>query len=145
MKQIPNPYERRRIAEMVGVSPAYLYQCLTGRRDIDPVEAVRIEQETGGAISRFDVCLKRGRDIWPEIWGARVNTEVLAIGLIEVKPATPPSDPAQDAPGLRSGATRRHDGNRRGKIPAHDGGRRETGPFPPAAEAETVAQESAHG
>ena len=65
------PEERRQIAEQIKVDPQYLWQLLTGRRDIDPTEAVRIELETGGRVSRFDVCQKRGAQIWPEQWEAR--------------------------------------------------------------------------
>lgn len=65
------PESRRQVAEKLGMSPAYLYQCLAGIRDIDPTEAVRIERETGGLITRFDVCLKRGRAIWPELYAQR--------------------------------------------------------------------------
>lgn len=62
------PEERRKLAEQAGIDPQYLWQLLTGRRDIDPTEAVRIERDTGGVLSRFDVCQKRGAMIWPEQW-----------------------------------------------------------------------------
>jgi DNA-binding transcriptional regulator YdaS (Cro superfamily) len=61
------PSERKRLADQVRVNEQYLYQCLTGRRDMDPVEAVRIERESGRAITRFDLCRKRGAQIWPEL------------------------------------------------------------------------------
>jgi DNA-binding transcriptional regulator YdaS (Cro superfamily) len=66
--KIPPPHDRRRIAEKVGIGADYLYQCMTGKRDIDPTEAIRIERETEGEVSRFDVCTKRGAQIWPEQW-----------------------------------------------------------------------------
>lgn len=67
MKTNLMPEDRRRIAEKVNVSDAYLYQCLTGRRDMNPVEAVRVERDSGGEITRFDVCTKTGAGIWPEL------------------------------------------------------------------------------
>ncbi len=65
------PEVRRRIAAQVSIDVAYLYQCLSGRRDIDPTEAVRIERESGGFVTRFDVCKKRGTQIWPELHAQR--------------------------------------------------------------------------
>ncbi len=47
------------------MSSQYLYQCLTGRRDMDAADAVRVELLTGGAIQRTEL----RRDwilIWPE-------------------------------------------------------------------------------
>jgi DNA-binding transcriptional regulator YdaS (Cro superfamily) len=46
------PDLRRELAEKVGMSEQYLYQCLTGRREMSAWEAVRIEQESGGKITR---------------------------------------------------------------------------------------------
>lgn len=60
------PQERKELAAKVGVNEQYLYQCLTGRRDMDPVEAIRIERDSGGRVTRFDLCRRRGADIWPE-------------------------------------------------------------------------------
>lgn len=71
MKTKLTPEERRLIATKLDMSPAYLWQCLAGVRDIDPTEAVRIERETGGLITRFDVCRKRGQAIWPELYAQR--------------------------------------------------------------------------
>lgn len=61
------PAERRRIAEKVGVNEQYLYQCLTGRRDMNPAEARRIEDEINGELMRWDLCQSTWRGIWPEL------------------------------------------------------------------------------
>lgn len=61
------PSERRRIAELVGLNEQYLYQCLTGRREMNPVEAVRVERESEGAVTRQMVCQKTYAGIWPEL------------------------------------------------------------------------------
>ena len=66
------PDERRRLAEKVGINEQYLYQCLTGRREMSAVEAVRIEQASEGAITRKMVCTATWPDIWPELIGANV-------------------------------------------------------------------------
>lgn len=65
-KQI-TPEKRRELANQVGVHEQYLYQCLTGRRDMNPTEARRIEEQTGGAISRQMLCQKTWAGIWPEL------------------------------------------------------------------------------
>lgn len=71
MNQNITPKERDQLAEKIGMNPAYFYQCITGRRDLDPVVAVRLELENPGLISRFDLCTKRGAEIWPELWQKR--------------------------------------------------------------------------
>jgi len=60
---------RRRIAGATGVSEPYLYQCLTGRRDMNPAEARRIEAETGGEVKRWHLCQRTWAGIWPELIG----------------------------------------------------------------------------
>jgi DNA-binding transcriptional regulator YdaS (Cro superfamily) len=65
-KQI-SPADRRRLAEQVGVSEQYLYQCLTRRRDMNPIEARRIEAATNGELMRWDLCQTTWRGIWPEL------------------------------------------------------------------------------
>jgi DNA-binding transcriptional regulator YdaS (Cro superfamily) len=59
--------ERRQLAEKVGINEQYLYQCLTGRRDMSATEAVRLEQETNGRLDRKMVCQGSWRSIWPEL------------------------------------------------------------------------------
>lgn len=61
------PSRRRALAIKVGASEQYLYQCLTGRRDMGPVEAQRIERETGGELTRQMLCQKTFAGIWPEL------------------------------------------------------------------------------
>lgn len=65
-KQI-NPEIRRQLAAEVGVNEQYLYQCLTGRRDMNPTEARRIEEQTNGVLARTMLCQKTWRGIWPEL------------------------------------------------------------------------------
>ncbi len=62
--------ERKRLADLAGINEQYLYQCLTGRRDMSTEEAVRLERVTSGAIARVDVCQRTFRDRWPELVGA---------------------------------------------------------------------------
>lgn len=61
------PSERKELAAKVQVNEQYLYQCLTGRRDMDPVEAIRVERESEGLVTRFQLCSRRGVEIWPEL------------------------------------------------------------------------------
>jgi DNA-binding transcriptional regulator YdaS (Cro superfamily) len=61
------PDERRELAEKVGMSEQYLYQCLTGRREMSASEAVRIEQASEGKITRKMLCQGSWQAIWPEL------------------------------------------------------------------------------
>jgi DNA-binding transcriptional regulator YdaS (Cro superfamily) len=61
--------ERRRLAVLAKVDEAYLYQCLTGRRDMNPAEARRCETVTAGALRRWSLCQKTWYLIWPELIG----------------------------------------------------------------------------
>lgn len=61
------PDERRRLAEQIGANEQYLYQCLTGRREMDPIKARNAESLTGGKLMRWDVCPRSWYLIWPEI------------------------------------------------------------------------------
>lgn len=65
---MPNidPSERQSIAIKAGLNPQYLYQCLTGRRDMDPRQAVLLEQVSGARIRRWHV-RRDWRDVWPEL------------------------------------------------------------------------------
>lgn len=65
-KQITPP-ERKRYAEMAGINEQYLYQCLTGRRDMGAAEAVRVERATRGMLTRRDLCQSSFASIWPEL------------------------------------------------------------------------------
>ena len=64
--QIP-PDERRQLAEKVGINEQYLYQCLTGRRDMSASEAVRVEMASDGRLTRQMVCQESWQSIWPEL------------------------------------------------------------------------------
>jgi DNA-binding transcriptional regulator YdaS (Cro superfamily) len=59
--------DRRRFADQLGLHEQYLYQCLTGRREMKPSEAVRAEIETGGALKRQMLCQHTYAAIWPEL------------------------------------------------------------------------------
>jgi len=61
------PPERQQLAEQLGLNEQYLYQCLAGLREMGAKEAVRVEKETGGRLTRRDVCTKSWRDLWPEL------------------------------------------------------------------------------
>lgn len=64
------PERRRKLAAEHGLSDAYLYQCLTARRDMDAAEARRVETITGGEIRRWMV-----RRDWHLIWPELIGTE----------------------------------------------------------------------
>ena len=66
---IPNitPEERRELAEKVGLSEQYIYQCLTGRREMSAWQAVWVEQESRGKITRKMLCQGSWQAIWPEL------------------------------------------------------------------------------
>lgn len=61
--------ERAALAEKVGVNEQYLYQCLTGRKAMNPAEAVRVEQESERAVMRWDLRPDDWWRIWPELIG----------------------------------------------------------------------------
>jgi DNA-binding transcriptional regulator YdaS (Cro superfamily) len=61
------PELRRALAAKVGVHEQYLYQCLTGRRDMNPTEARRIEDATKGQLTRQMLCQRTWLGIWPEL------------------------------------------------------------------------------
>jgi DNA-binding transcriptional regulator YdaS (Cro superfamily) len=65
------PDERRQLAEKVGINEQYLYQCLTGRREMSAGEAVRVEQQTEGRVTRQMVCQETWQRIWPELVEAK--------------------------------------------------------------------------
>lgn len=61
------PDRRRELATTTGFSEQYLYQCLTGRRDMRPAEASRVERLTNGELTRQMLCTKTWQSIWPEL------------------------------------------------------------------------------
>jgi DNA-binding transcriptional regulator YdaS (Cro superfamily) len=62
--------DRSRLAKVAGINEAYLYQCLTGRREMGARVAVQVELATGGEIKRWHVCSKTWDQYWPELVGA---------------------------------------------------------------------------
>jgi DNA-binding transcriptional regulator YdaS (Cro superfamily) len=60
-------HDRKKLADQLGLSEQYLYQCLTGRREMDPAVAMRAETETNGALKRQMLCQKTYRGIWPDL------------------------------------------------------------------------------
>jgi len=80
-----DPKERRALAERHGINEQYLYQCLTGRRDMGPIEARRIETDSNGILTRKMLCQRTWVGIWPELAQAtahqgQVATEPVAQG-----------------------------------------------------------------
>jgi DNA-binding transcriptional regulator YdaS (Cro superfamily) len=65
------PDERRQLAEKVGINEQYLYQCLTGRREMSASEAVRVEMASDGRLTRQMLCQESWQSIWPELVEAR--------------------------------------------------------------------------
>lgn len=65
-----SPSERREIAGLLGCNEQYLYQCLTGRKALQPIDAVKAEARTGGRLRRWHVRPKDWHLIWPELIGA---------------------------------------------------------------------------
>lgn len=68
------PEERKRLAEQLGLNEQYLYQCLTGRREMKPAEAMRAEQETQRKLTRQMLCQKTCRAIWPDLGSASTRS-----------------------------------------------------------------------
>jgi DNA-binding transcriptional regulator YdaS (Cro superfamily) len=61
--------QRADMAALARINEQYLYQCLTGRRDMDATEAVRVENVTGRKIRRWQ--LRRDWHLtWPELIGS---------------------------------------------------------------------------
>lgn len=66
---IPDSVERQAIAKRAGLNSAYLYQCVTRRRDMDARKAAELERTTAGRLRRWH--LRRDWHIvWPELVGA---------------------------------------------------------------------------
>ena len=58
---------RNKLAEKHGINKDYLYQCLAGRRDLNPSDAMRLELETKGELKRQMLCQKTYESIWPNL------------------------------------------------------------------------------
>lgn len=81
---------RKQLAAEHGVNLQYLYQCLTGRRDMNPAEAMRLETESGKELTRQMLCQKTYAGIWPDLVKANPTldaqlTEADKAGLIECR------------------------------------------------------------
>lgn len=62
------PEDRRRLADMVGVNEATLYQAVTGKgKGFSPAECVRIERESKRELRRWDLRPNDWHLIWPEL------------------------------------------------------------------------------
>ncbi|SFB74513.1 hypothetical protein SAMN05216344_102199 [Polaromonas sp. OV174] len=79
---------RKQLAEKHGINEQYLYQCLTGRRDLGPAEAMRLETETNKELTRQMLCQKTYASIWPDL---------LRLG-DTVTPQADPEDPGSEHP-----------------------------------------------
>lgn len=69
MSQI-TPEQRGALAQELGIDPLYLYQLLTGRREMEPKAAVRLERLSGGRLRRWQLRAKTWHEVWPELIGA---------------------------------------------------------------------------
>lgn len=69
------PDRRRELAEKYSINEQYLYQCLTGRRDLNPAVAMRLESETKGELTRQALCQKTFAGIWPDLQPRVGNAE----------------------------------------------------------------------
>lgn len=67
MPKIISPTDRRRMAEKASINEQYLYQCLTGRRDMGAIEARRVVDALEGELSLRDVCPNTWQLIWPDL------------------------------------------------------------------------------
>lgn len=63
------PADRRRLALATDTSEPYLYQCLTGRRDMGAMQAMKMELATDGELRRWALCSRTWHLIWPDLIG----------------------------------------------------------------------------
>jgi DNA-binding transcriptional regulator YdaS (Cro superfamily) len=71
MNKVLSPDDRRRLAALVNVNPATLYQAMTAKNfGFSPAECVRIERESLQELRRWDLRPKDWHLIWPELIGA---------------------------------------------------------------------------
>jgi DNA-binding transcriptional regulator YdaS (Cro superfamily) len=70
--------QRVALAEKYHISERYLYQLLTGRRQMNAVAALEIEARTNGEIRRWHVRRNDWWQIWPELVDAPGAPEVPA-------------------------------------------------------------------
>lgn len=94
------PEERRQWAQKLGgLNEQYLYQCLTGRREMSPTVARRIETDSQGVITRQMLCQKTWQGIWPELATTQANPAQAATETVAVE-----ADPVT---AIRAGRVRR--------------------------------------
>lgn len=60
--------DRVELADLIGVNEQYLYQCLRGLRDMDPLKAADAEVKSNGRLRRWMLHREWAR-IWPELAG----------------------------------------------------------------------------
>lgn len=76
--------DRRRLADLVGVHRATLYQALTGKgAGFSPAECVRIERSSNRELRRWDLRPKDWHLIWPELIGVDGAPEVATTSRVE--------------------------------------------------------------
>lgn len=68
--------DRARLAALAGINEAYLYQCLSGRREMGARVAVKVEQATRGELKRWQLCTRTWHLLWPELIDAEGAPEV---------------------------------------------------------------------
>jgi DNA-binding transcriptional regulator YdaS (Cro superfamily) len=61
--------QRKQFAAALGVGEQYLYQCLTGRRDMGAADARRAEAATNQMLRRWHLRQRDWHLIWPELIG----------------------------------------------------------------------------
>ena len=69
--------QRNALALEHGINEAYLYQCMTGRRQMDAAEARRLHTATGGVLAVWHLRPLDWHRIWPELIGADGAPEVV--------------------------------------------------------------------
>lgn len=70
--------DRQALASELGIHEQYLYQCLTGRKDMATDEAVRIERESGLRLRRWHLRSNDWWKHWPELIGVEGAPEIPA-------------------------------------------------------------------
>lgn len=58
--------ERVELADLAGVNEQYLYQCLKGLRDMEPLTAANAETATKGRLKRW-MLHSKWHLVWPEL------------------------------------------------------------------------------
>lgn len=85
--------DRQALAARLGLNEQYLYQCLTGRKDMRTDEAVRVERDSGNQLRRWHL---RSNDWWLH-WPELIDTDGA--------PSVPPTAAEGGAGGSREGVS----------------------------------------